>query len=255
MLRNWQGAIFPGIVFVIWELAGHMDDLKRDSLSQPSDIFVALYSGLLDGTIFRATAQTFEAALLGFFIASLVGVLVGIGLRLAPRIERIVGPTIDLLRPIPSVALIPLTLMIYGFGVRMEAAVVAFACIWPVLIVTISAVRSIEPGLIEVAKVLEMQPFERIRKIVLPAAFGRIAVGLQLALSISLVVAVTVEIVLNPRGLGHSMMNAQQALRFDVMYAQLLWIGLVGWALSHYSQKLINKWSPAFQAAKQGDRS
>jgi ABC-type nitrate/sulfonate/bicarbonate transport system permease component len=74
-------------------------------------------------------------------------------------------------------------------------------------------------------------------KIVLPAAFGRIAVGLRLALAISLVVAVTVEIVLNPRGLGHSMIAAQQALRSDLMYAQLLWLGFVGWTLNKVAQR------------------
>jgi ABC-type nitrate/sulfonate/bicarbonate transport system permease component len=96
--------------------------------------------------------------------------------------------------------------------------------------------------LLEVARVLEMSTLERTFKIVLPAALARIAVGMRLALAMALVVAVTVEIVLNPRGLGHSMMSAQQALRFDQMYAQLVWIGIVGWALGILSQKLLENW-------------
>lgn len=252
MRRNYLGAIIPAALFGCWQLVGSVPAWQRDTVSRPSAILVALWEGLSDGSILLATWQTFEAALLGFALAAVIGVAAGVAIGLMPRVERIVGPAIDLMRPVPSVALIPLTLMIYGFGVRMEAAVVAFACLWPVLIVTIAAVRSIEPGLLEVARVLRMSVTERTAKIVLPAALGRIAVGLQLALSISLVVAVTVEIVLNPRGLGHGMMSAQQAMRFDQMYAQLLWVGLVGWGVSYLSGKVLAAWSPAAQAAARG---
>src|SRR5690606_15304016 len=108
----------------------------------------------------------------------------------------------------------------------------------PILIVTISAVRSVDPSLLNVARVLEMTAWQRMVKIVLPAALARIAVGLQLALAISLVVAVTVGMVVDPGWLGLGMMSAQQAMRFDQMYAQLLWIGVVGWGLSAGSQAL-----------------
>src|SRR5690606_465820 len=98
--------------------------------------------------------------------------------------------------------------------------------------------------LIEVARTLELSWSQRLRRIILPAALGRISVGLQLALAISLVVAVTVEIVINPRGLGYGMMSAQQSLRFDVMYALLIWTGLVGWLLSWAGYELMRRCSP-----------
>ncbi len=115
---------------------------------------------------------------------------------------------------------------------------VAFACFWPVLLMTIAGVRGIEPRLLEVARSLQLSYVDQLRKIILPAALGRIAVGLRLALAISLVVAVTVEIVLNPRGLGHSMIAAQQALRSDLMYAQLLWLGAVGAVLNALARRI-----------------
>ena len=252
MRRKWLGAVVPVALLCIWEAIWHIDALRMESVSHPWEVAIAFYRGWLDGSILLLTLQTFESALLGFAIAAAIGVAVGVFLGLAPRAERIVGPSIDLMRPVPSVALIPLALMIYGFGVRMEASIVAFACVWPVLIVTIAAVRSIDPGLLEVARVLQMTAAERTFKIVLPAAAGRIAVGLQLALAISLVVAVTVEIVINPRGLGYGMMSAQQSMHFDKMYAQLLWIGVVGWGLSFLSQKALDRWSPQPEAVHGG---
>jgi len=248
MAQKWLGAVIPIAMLAAWEALWHIDAMRMESLSRPWDVGQALFHGLTGGELLIATAETFQAALLGFAIAAVIGLAVGVVLGLLPWLESVVGPSIDAMRPVPSVALIPLTLMIFGFGVRMEAAVVAFACLWPILIVTISAVRSIDSALLNVARVLEMTTYERMVKIILPAALGRIAVGLQLALAISLVVAVTVEIVLNPRGLGHGMMSAQQAMRFDQMYAQLLWIGVVGWGLSYGSQTLLDKWSPARRA-------
>ncbi len=252
MRRKCLGVVVPVALLCIWEAIWHIDALRMESVSHPWEVAVAFYRGLLDGSILILTLQTFESALLGFAIAAAIGVAVGVFLGLAPRAERIVGPSIDLMRPVPSVALIPLALMIYGFGVRMEASIVAFACVWPVLIVTIAAVRSIDPGLLEVARVLQMTAAERTFKIVLPAAAGRIVVGLQLALAISLVVAVTVEIVINPRGLGYGMMSAQQSMHFDKMYAQLLWIGVVGWGLSFISQKALDRWSPQLGVTREG---
>ena len=114
----------------------------------------------------------------------------------------------------------------------MEAAVIAFACVWTVMIATSAAVRTMEVRLEEVAQALELSHYAYIRKIILPAALARIAVGVRVAVGIALVVAVTVEIVVNPRGLGYGMIIAQQSLRPDLMYAQLLWIGIVGWAIN-----------------------
>jgi len=193
---------------------------------------------MADGSIPLATWQTFEAALAGFALAAIAAILCGVALGLSPRLERVVGPTIDALRPVPAVALIPLALLVFGFGLSMEASVVAFACFWPVLLMTIAGVRGIEPRLLEVARSLQLSYVDQLRKIILPAALGRIAVGLRLALAISLVVAVTVEIVLNPRGLGYSMIAAQQALRSDLMYAQLLWLGAVGAVLNALARRI-----------------
>ena len=254
MKGRWLGAIIPLIILVLWEALWHVEAMRMVSLSRPWDVAIALFHGLAGGQFLVATIETFEAALLGLFIAAAVGLLIGLILGLQPWLESIVGPSIDAMRPVPSVALIPLALMIFGFGVRMEAAVVAFACVWPILIVTIAAVRGVDTSLLNVARVLEMSAYQRLTKIILPAALARVAVGLQLALAISLVVAVTVEIVLNPRGLGYGMMSAQQAMRFDQMYAQLLWIGIVGWGVSAGSQALLDRWSPAYRADRAKER-
>ena len=200
MRRLWRGAVIPVLLVVLWEVLSHAGILPMDTTSRPSHIVTAGYHGFADGSILTSTWQTIEAAMFGFLIAALLGIFFGVILGLSRRLRAIVGPSVDALRPIPSVALIPLSLLLFGFGLNLEAAVVAFACIWPILLVTIAAVQGIEPRLLELARVLEMPFATRMRKIILPAALGRITVGLRVAISIALVVAVTVEIVVNPRG-------------------------------------------------------
>jgi NitT/TauT family transport system permease protein len=246
MKRVLVGALLPVLVFVFWEAGSRAGVLPTDTFSRPSDITAAFAAGVADGSIPLATWLTVQAALFGFAIAAVAGILVGVVLGLSPFLERTVGPSIEALRPVPAVALTPLTLLLFGFGLRMEAAVVAFACIWPVLIVTIAAVRGIEPRLLEVAQTLELTFAARLRKIILPAALGRIVVGLRVAVSISLIVAVTVEIVMNPRGLGYGMIIAQQSLQPALMYAQLLWLALLGWGLNALLTRTLGQWHGAF---------
>ena len=247
MKRRIRGASIPVLLVALWEAGGRAGVLPSDTFSRPSDIVVAAARAFADGSILIATWQTVEAALVGFAVAAAAGVLCGAVLGLAPRLERIVGPTVESLRPIPAIALMPLALLMFGFGLTLEASVVAFACVWPVLLVTIAAVRGIEPRLLELARTLEMSFASSLRKIILPAALARIVVGLRVAVGIALVVAITVEIVINPRGLGYGMIIASQSLRPDLMYAQLLWLGLLGWGLNTALSGAVRRW-PGAQA-------
>jgi NitT/TauT family transport system permease protein len=114
----------------------------------------------------------------------------------------------------------------------MEIVIVAFACVWPILILSRAAIGGIEPRLIEVSRALRLSPADRVRKVIIPAALPRIFLAFRLAAGIALIVAVTVEIAINPIGLGAAIMTAQQALRPDLMLAYLVWIGAVGYALN-----------------------
>ena len=114
------------------------------------------------------------------------------------------------------------------------------------LIVTVAAVRNIEPRLIEIARMLEMKRLSGIVRIVLPAALARIGVGVRVAAGIALIVSVTTEIVLNPRGLGYGIMMASQSLRPDLMWGELLWVGVVGCAFDALLRKIERSWLARF---------
>ena len=217
------------LAFEVWARASH---LQSDSLAPPSEIVMALAGAFADLSILAATRDTLFSAFAGLAVGSIIGLALGIAFGISDTLNRLMEVTVEAIRPIPSIALLPIALIALGFGYRMEIVIVAFACVWPILILSRAAVRSIEPRLMEVARALRLPPAQRVWKIIIPAALPRIFVAFRLSAGIALIVAVTVEIAINPLGLGAGIMLAQQALRPDLMLAYLVWIGVIGYALN-----------------------
>jgi ABC-type nitrate/sulfonate/bicarbonate transport system permease component len=203
-----------------------------DSIAPPSEVLAAFLDAVRDGSLVAATRDTLISAFGGLILGASLGVIFGLALGSLRTLDRLLELALELLRPIPSVAVIPIPLVALGFGYRLEIAIVAVACFWPLLILSRAAVRGIEPRLIEVARALRLSPLQEAIKIVAPAALPRIFLAFRLAAGISLVAAVTVEIAVNPQGVGYEAMVAGQALRPALMLANILWIGIVGYALN-----------------------
>lgn len=227
-----KGLLAPVALLLMAELAARWFGVSSDSLAAPSAAAAALWRVLADGTLLAWTGQTLGAALAGLAFGAGLGLPVAALVGLSPATAQLLWLPIEFLRPIPSVALLPVALLVFGFGFRLEMSIVAFACFWPVVIVGGAAMAQVEPRLLEVARVLRMGWLARIGKIVLPAVLPRLFVALRLAAGVALIVAVTVEIALNPFGLGFAMIEAQQTMRPALMLAVLAWVGVLGWALN-----------------------
>ena len=227
-----RGFVLPIGLIAFAEIYAYATNLQSDALAPPSDILVSGLAALADGSMLYATWQTLANAMFGLAIGFILGMTLGILMGLFRPLNRLLEVTVETLRPIPSVALIPVALLVYGFGHRMEYSIVAFATIWPALILTRAAIAGIEPRLLEVSRALQLSLGARIFKIVIPAALPRIFVALRLAVGISLIVSVTVEVTTNPMGVGYKMMEASQALRPGLALAYLVWVGILGWAVN-----------------------
>ena len=232
MPERVKALLLPLAILLLLEIWARAVHLQSDSLAPPSAVARALAEALADGTLLVATRDTLISAFAGLLIGGAIGLVFGIALGIFHVFDRLMEVTIEAIRPIPSIALLPIALIALGFGYRMEIVIVAFACVWPMLILSRAAVAGIEPRLIEVARALRLSPPDRVRKIIIPAALPRIFLAFRLAAGIALIVAVTVEIAINPIGLGAGIMTAQQALRPELMLAYLVWIGGVGYVLN-----------------------
>lgn len=214
------------------EIAMRASGIQSDGLALPSQIAAALVAAIADGEIFLRTAETIGAISVGVPVGGILGLLLGVWLGLSPRAARLASLSIELFRPIPPVAIIPLMMLIYGLGIRMEAAIIAFACFWPMLLLSRDAVVGVEPRLIEVARLLGLSYRKQIMKVALPAALPRLFTAVRLTLGIALIVAVTTEIAANPFGLGYAIISAGLSLRPEVMYAFVIWLAILGWLLN-----------------------
>ncbi len=232
MSRVARALAVPVVLLLLAELAMRLGGGSSDALAPPSAVAVALARALADGEMLRASAATLGAALGGLALGGGVGLLGGLLFGAAPALARLFAIAIEAVRPIPAVALIPLALILFGFGFRMEIAIVAFAAIWPMLVFTQAAVAGVDRRLLEVARALRLSLAARLWKIIIPFALPRIFVAFRLASGVALIVAVTVEIAVNPLGLGYGMTMAEQTLRPAEMLAYLVWIGVVGWVFN-----------------------
>lgn len=238
LAKSWRGWLFPLAVLAASEIWFLFNPILSDTLAPPSRIVLGAVDVMADGTFLRTTYQTLFAAAAGLLIGMIAGTAGGVLIGLMRTADRLSSWSVEMLRPIPSVALIPLSLLTFGYGYRMEYAVVAWATFWPFLILTQHALKQIDVRLIEVSKLMGFGIFSRIFKIMLPAAAPRLFTALRLAVGLSLVVSVTVEIAANPQGLGYGLMVAQESLRPDRMFALLIWVGVLGWAINYFLVRL-----------------
>ncbi|WP_397474525.1 ABC transporter permease [Pusillimonas sp.] len=232
LFRWLRPLVFPALLIGALEIYTRRVAPNSDALAPPSEALSAFIDALFNGDIISATGFTLMSAGLGLALACIAGIGLGIVLGLSPRAARMSFFSIEVFRPIPSVALIPLAMLIFGFGVNMEVSVIAFATFWPMLILTQAAARQVEPILLEVSQALQLTYRQQVWKIILPSMLPRLFVALRQGVAIALVVAVTVEIVANPHGMGYAIMIAQQSLQPALMLAWLFWIGVVGYVIN-----------------------
>lgn len=227
-----RGLALPLGLILLWQGLAMLHGIQSDTLAAPDRILAALVAGIAAADLWHATGDTLAAAGLGLVLGVALGAPTGLAFGLVPPLSRLLRVPIELLRPVPAIALVPIAILVFGFGHALEIAIVAFATFFPVLILIEAAVRGVEPRLSEVARMLGLSPLARITKIVLPAVLPRAFVALRLAAGLALVVAITVEIAANPMGLGARLMLAANALRPADMFATLIWVGLLGWAIN-----------------------
>jgi len=227
-----RGLLVPVALMIGLEALVQFTGFTSSSIASPSQVALAFLAVLKDGSLFSATWQTLGAAAGGVAIGGLIGLTLGLLFGLFPLVHAMLDFTTELVRPIPSIALLPVALLVFGFGYTMEISLVAKSAIWPVLFVTHAAITGIDSRLLEVASLLGMKNIEKVYKIILPSVVPAFFVGVRLAVGVSILVSIAVEITANPRGLGYAMMRAEETQRPDLMFAYLLWIGCVGWSVN-----------------------
>ncbi len=228
--RALKGAAGIAAAIFLWEATRALGLI--DARDLPSVAAIAQGGIENAGDLGRAALGTLGVWGAGLALATLLGGAAGIALALVPWLERLTRPLIEFMRPIPSVALIPVALIVIGLGFRMEVTLIAFASIWPVLFNAKAGVEGVDPRFLETGRILGLGRAAIVLRIVLPAALPAVATGVRTAAAIALVLAITVEMLTGQKGLGFFLQFAALNGQFAQMWAGTMFAGLLGLALN-----------------------
>jgi ABC-type nitrate/sulfonate/bicarbonate transport system permease component len=168
----------------------------------------------------------------GYALAAIVGVLAGLVLGRSRRARLTTGPTVEFLRATPATALIPLAIVVLGTGAAEKVFVIAFVCVWPILLSTIAGAAGIDPVLRDTARTYGICGGELFRRVVLPAASPQIFAGLRTSLPLALIVMVVSEMVASTNGIGYFVVQSQTTYAIPEMWAGILLLSILGVVLN-----------------------
>lgn len=212
----------------VWEAAPRAGLVDRTFLPPVSDVIPALWELARNGQLWSNTQASLARSLSGFALA--IGVAVPLGLLVGwyRPLADLLNPLLELFRNTAAIALLPVFILILGIGETSKIAIVVYACVWPILLNTINAVRTVDRTLVKSARSLGLSAPRIFQKVILPASVPTIFTGIRLAGATSILVMVVAEMVGAKEGLGYLINASQQNFAINDMYAGIVAISLIG---------------------------
>jgi ABC-type nitrate/sulfonate/bicarbonate transport system permease component len=243
------------VALAAFEVAPRVGVLPRSSFPPVSEIFGALADLVTTGDLWQAVRDTLDAWARAMVIATLVAVPLGLAIgasRVGALLSRV---TVEFLRPIPSVALIPILVLIYGTRPSLTVALGAFGATFPLLFQAMYGIGDVDPVAKDTARSFGMGWWTRLRRIVLPSCAPYLATGLRISASVALILVVTGEFVVGVPGVGREVLVAQSSGANDLMYARIIVAGLLGLAVNlcfHAVERRVLFWHPSQRPDERG---
>ncbi len=197
-----------------------------------SQIILSLFKLILSRELEAHLLASLGRFLSGYLLAAAIAVTCGIVLGYFRLAYNLFEASIEFLRPMPSVAIIPVAILFLGIGDSMMVAVTVYACAWPILLNTIDGVRNIERTLIDTGRTFGLGRWKILKQIALPAASPYIVTGLRISLPIALILVTTSEMVVGGGGLGFFILDEERSLKTGNMYAGIVLVTILGYILN-----------------------
>ena len=247
---DWAKSLFGSAMLLLglmlaWWAVTASGWVSRVFLPSPQATWASLVEGLKDGELVAFTWATVSRMVLGWLLASLLGVALGAAIGLSHQARAYLQPTLEFIRPLPASALLPLAISMFGLSPSMVLSVVAFGAMWPVLLATVHGFASVPAQLQEVSRCLQLGRSAYAFKIGLPNAMPDIFAGMRLSLAVSLIVSVVGEMIASQPGLGQAILLAARSFRASELFAGIVLLGLIGFvssALLSVFEKQFLKW-------------
>ena len=236
-----------GILNVIYELCGYSKEKIPDFtfILPISSILFSLWEMLQTKEFYSLLGNTLWVLFSAFVLALILGVTIGSVIGLRKRLEKYLFSTVDALRSVPPIALLPLFILFLGIDNQMKIAFVLFGGVWPVLINTFFGIRDIDPIYLKVTKNLQLSKSNTLFKVIYPLALPAIFTGIKISLSLCLILTIVCEMLIGNKGIGFLINVSKRNGDYDAMFAGILVVAIIGWLINKifkYADQHFLKW-------------
>ena len=232
ILNEWKNGIqvifVPIFVLALWAVASEKNWVRKSVLPSPSNIWESLQFLLNKGIFFQDLSATILRILGGFAIGATIGIVLGILIGIFPAVDRLSKVLIAVMRPIPTISLIPIIILWMGIGEMSKITIVTLGTFWALMLNTISGIKNVDPKLLELARMLRKGRAETVFSVIIPYALPSIFTGIRLASSSSLAMSVTAEMIAAQNGVGYRIMFARNMAMPGIMFIGIIELGIFG---------------------------
>ncbi|MDZ8093483.1 MULTISPECIES: aliphatic sulfonate ABC transporter permease SsuC [unclassified Nostoc] len=238
-LKPW---ILPIVLIILWQILVKSGWLSTRVLPAPSDVILAGVRLSRSGELWRNLIISTIRAVIGFLLGGSIGFGLGLLNGLARPAEEYLDTSVQMIRNIPHLALIPLVILWFGIGEEAKVFLVALGVFFPIYLNTFHGVRTVDPELIEMAKSYGLHGWSLFKRVIFPGALGSIIVGLRYALGIMWLTLIVAETITLDSGIGYMAMNAREFMQTDVVVLSILLYALLGKLADVAAKALEQKW-------------
>lgn len=233
-IRQWERIVCPAIVLAalltLWYVA--VSWTRTQVFPSPLEVEKGLLELLRKGLLWSYVGDSLRRVVVGFGVAAIVGVPLGLALGWYPTWNQVVNPAIQIVRPISPIAWIPVAILFFGVGERSAVFLIFLSAFFPIVVTCVSAVSDVPAVFRRAGRNFGLTPVQLLRRVVLPAALPQILIGLRIALGIAWLVVVAAEMIAVDSGLGYLVIDSRNSgKRYDLVVAAILLIGAIGLVL------------------------
>ncbi|MGP9033774.1 ABC transporter permease [Glutamicibacter mysorens] len=246
------GLIGIAVFLGIWELLPALGIVQAAYLPPASEVLATLVLDLTLTAFWVAVGETLLAWFIGLLAAVLLALVLGLVIGMSPFLRRATNSTIEFLRPIPSVALIPLAVLLFGTKIESSLMLIIYACFWQVLIQVLYGVADVDNVAMQTARSYGFSRFQRIRDVIFPTMLPYLMTGIRLGAAVALILAITAELIIGSPGLGKEIQLAQSGGAIAGMYALIVATGLLG-VVINLCMRVVEKRVLSWHASVRGE--
>ncbi len=243
--------LVPVTIIAVWQLAAQTGWLSSRVLPAPSAVVTAAWTLTVSGELWQHVKVSALRALSGLAVGGGLGLALGLINGSSRTAETLLDTTLQMVRNIPALALIPLVILWFGIDETAKLVLLSVGVFFPVYINTFHGIRSVDPGLIEMGRAYGLSRWALYRDVILPGALPSILVGLRFALGLVWVILIVTETISAQAGIGYMTMNAREFLQTDIVLLGILLYALLGKFADSIARGLERwwlRWNPAYRA-------